>query len=220
LIHNQYYGTQQGFGLVHVFDILKRKGLHSPSIQGNFHNQLREALLHVTEACFRDIWCVVGKVETVRDLRKRSPLELRSLALRIITDYASFEGMFKASAQGERCDDLLYQSIQMARDLLDYVLLDRAVSSGDIGLLEDLLPKHLFRYIGGGSTNYSVEILELLQGLHCEWPADLKCVFSNPFTSRADPSKGLHPPKLLAREHNRHTKLLSAYRSLARTQCP
>ena len=100
-IHNQYYGTQQGFGLVHAFDLLKRKGLHSPSIQGNFHNQLREAFLHITEARFRDIWCVVGKVETLRDLRERPPLELRSLASRIITDYASSEGMFKASAQGE-----------------------------------------------------------------------------------------------------------------------
>jgi hypothetical protein len=181
-IHSQYYGTQQGFGLVHAFDLLKRKGLHSPSIQGNFHNQLREAFLHVTEARFRDIWCVAGKVEALRDLRERSPLELRSLALHIITDYASSEGMFKLSAQGERCDDLLYQLIQMAHNLLDYVLLDRAVSFGDIGLLEDLLPRLLFQFIGGGSSNYLIEILELLQGLHREWPTDLMCVFSDPFT--------------------------------------
>ena len=217
-IHSQYYGTQQGFGLVHVFDLLKRKGLHSPSIQGNFHNQLREAILHVTEARFRDIWCVVGKVEALRELRERSPLELRSLALQIVTDYTSTEGMIKLSTQGERCDDLLYQSIQMARDLLDYVLLDRALSCRDIGLLEDLLPRVLFWYIGGGSSNYLTEILELLQGLHREWPADLKCVFSDPFTSHANPSKGLHPPKLLACQHNRNPKLFSAHRSLARAQ--
>lgn len=54
-IHAQYYGTQQGFRLVHAFDLLKRKGLHSPSIQGNFHNQLREVLLHVIEARVRDL---------------------------------------------------------------------------------------------------------------------------------------------------------------------
>jgi hypothetical protein len=62
------------------------------------------------------------------------------------------------------------------------VLLDRAVSFGDIGLLEDLLPRLLFRFIGGGSSNYLIEILELLQGLHREWPTDLMCVFSDPFT--------------------------------------
>jgi hypothetical protein len=70
----------------------------------------------------------------------------------------------------------------MAHNLLDYVLLDRAVSFGDIGLLEDLLPRLLFRFIGRGSSNYSIEILELLQGLHREWPTDLMCVFSDPFT--------------------------------------
>lgn len=121
-----------------------------PSIQGNFHNQLWEAFLHITEACFHDIWCVVEKVDTLRDLCECLPLELQSLALQIITDYASSEGMFNLSAQGERSDDLLYQSIQMACDLLDYVLLDWAVSSRDIGLLEDLLPRLLFQYIGGG----------------------------------------------------------------------
>ena len=113
-------------------------------------------------------------MESLRDLRKCSPLELRSLALQIITDYASSEGLFKLTAQQERCDDLLYQSIQMARDLLDYMLLDQAISSGDIRLLEDLVPRLLFRYIGGGSSNYTIEILELLQGLHREWPTDLK----------------------------------------------
>jgi hypothetical protein len=214
-IHTQYYGTQLGFGLVHAFDLLKRKGLHSPSVQGNFHNQLREALLHITEARFRDIWCVVGEVKTLKDLWKRSPQELQSLALRIVTDYASSEGLVKLE---EGCDDLLYQSIQMARDLLDYVLLDKAVSSGDIGLLEDLLPRILFRYIGGGSKNYSIEILELLQGLHREWPADLECVslVSDPFTLHADPSKGLYSGKLLACQHDRCAELISTHRSLAR----
>ncbi len=99
----------------------------------------------------------------------------------------------------------------MACNLLDYVLLDQAISSGDIGLLEDLLPRLLFQYISGGSSNYSIEILELLQGLHCEWPTNLKCVFSDPFTSHADPSKGLHLLKLLACEHDRHTQFFSTH---------
>ena len=110
----------------------------------------------------------------------------------------------------------------MGGDLLDYMLLDRAVSSGDIGLLEDLLPRLLFRYIGGGSSNYSIEILELLQGLHREWPTDLRCMFSDPFpsllASHADPPKGLHSPKLLAREHDRYARLFPTHRSSARTQ--
>ena len=31
-IHSQYYGTQQGFRLVYAFDLLRWKGLSSPSI--------------------------------------------------------------------------------------------------------------------------------------------------------------------------------------------
>jgi len=207
-IHAQYYGTQQGFGLIHAFDLLKRKGLNSPSIQGNFHNHFREALLHVTEARFRDIWCVVGKVDTLKELRKRSPAELHSLAIAIVSDYASSKAMYNLATRRERCDELLYQSIQMARDLLDYVLLDRALSSGDIGLVEDLIPRLLFRLISGGSKNYTIEVLELLQGLRREWPTDLKCVSFCLFILCADSSKGLYSPKLLACKHNRQTKLI------------
>jgi hypothetical protein len=36
------------------------------------------------------------------------------------------------------------------------------------------LPRLLFRFIGGGNSNYAKEILELLQGLEKEWPEDLK----------------------------------------------
>jgi hypothetical protein len=67
-LHSQYYGTQPGFGLVHAFNLLKRKGLHAPSVQGTFHHHLKEALLHIAEARFRDIWLVVGKVNKLEDL--------------------------------------------------------------------------------------------------------------------------------------------------------
>ncbi|KAI0283764.1 hypothetical protein BC826DRAFT_1127316 [Russula brevipes] len=171
-LHSQYYGTQLGFGLVHAFDLLKCKGLHSPSVQGNFHNHLREALIHVMEAHFRNLWCVVGKVKSIKELRQRSPQELHSLAQRIVGKYTSTDGLLEAAACGQGCDELLCQSIRMARDLLEYVSLDQALASGDVGHLQDMLPHLLFRFAGGGSKNYMTEILELLQGLHREWPED------------------------------------------------
>ena len=60
------------------------------------------------------------------------------MAITVVSKHASSGAMHDLTAQGERCDDLLYQSVQMARDLLDYNLFNRALSSGDIGLLEDL----------------------------------------------------------------------------------
>jgi hypothetical protein len=178
-IHAQYYGTQQGFGLIHAFDLLKRKGLHSPSVQGTFHNHLREALLHIAEARFCDLWCVVGEVGSLAGLRQRSPSELFSLAQRIVKEYASTSGVRKFEVTERGRDDLFCQSVQMARDLLEYVSLDQALSSGDVGHLQDMLPRLLYRFAGGSSKNYTTEILELLQGLNREWPNDLWYVYSS-----------------------------------------
>lgn len=40
--------------------------------------------------------------------------------------------------------------------------------------MEDMLPRLLFRFIGGGNHKYAVEIPELLQGLHHEWTEEVK----------------------------------------------
>ena len=48
-----------GFGLVHAFDLLNHKGLHSPTVQGIFHHNLNEGLLHISAARFRDLWCLI-----------------------------------------------------------------------------------------------------------------------------------------------------------------
>jgi hypothetical protein len=173
-LHSQYYGTQLGFGLIHAFDLLKRKGLQSPTVEGTFHHHLKEGLLHISEARFRDLWCVIGKVDKLADLRSRTPEQLYALAIKIVDDHASTAALQKMAANKSRKDELLYQSTQMARDLLDYVNFDAAIKTGDVGTLQDLLPRLLFRFIGGKNKNYAIEILELLQGLHREWPPDLK----------------------------------------------
>lgn len=59
-------------------------------------------------------------------------------------------------------------------ELLDYLELNDAMKCGDVGRMEDQLLRLLFRFLGGGNSNYSLEILELLQSLLREWPPDLK----------------------------------------------
>lgn len=49
-LHAQYYLTSTGMGLKQAFDLLNRKGLSAPSVQGNFHQKLQEALKHIAEA--------------------------------------------------------------------------------------------------------------------------------------------------------------------------
>ena len=62
----------------------------------------------------------------------------------------STRGMVKIVANGLGHDELLYQLVQMAHNLLDYVSLDQALSSGDVGHLKDMLPHLLYRFVGGG----------------------------------------------------------------------
>ncbi|KAH7917006.1 hypothetical protein BV22DRAFT_977203, partial [Leucogyrophana mollusca] len=47
---------------------------------------------------------------------------------------------------------------------------------GDVGRMEDLLPTLLLRFAGGGNSKYTIEVLELLQGLRREWPDVIKYV--------------------------------------------
>jgi hypothetical protein len=60
------------------------------------------------------------------------------------------------------------------RDILQYIVLDHAIKYGDVGVMEDLLPHLLFRFIGGKNSNYATEVLELLQALNHEWTAEVK----------------------------------------------
>jgi hypothetical protein len=173
-LHAEYFGTQTGFGLVQAFDLLNRKGLHAPSIQGTFHHHMKEALYHISEARFRDLWCVVGKVNKIEQLRSLTPQRLYDLATRIVSEYASSSALRRLDTKKSHKDELLYQSTQMARDLLDCLDLDEAIKLGDVGRMEDLLPRLLFRFVDGKNKNYALEILELLQGLHHEWTPELK----------------------------------------------
>ncbi|KAI9451130.1 hypothetical protein F5148DRAFT_1277752 [Russula earlei] len=173
-LHSQYYGTQLGFGLIHMFDLLKCKGLHSPMVEGTFHHHLKEGLLHISEAHFHDFWSMVGKVDKLADLCCHTPEQLCALAIKIVGDHALTAALQKMAANKLRKDDLLYHSTQMARNLLDYMNLDAAIKGDENMRILTLLPHLLFQFIGGKNKNYAIEMLELLQGLHQEWPPDLK----------------------------------------------
>ncbi|PSS06545.1 hypothetical protein PHLCEN_2v3675 [Hermanssonia centrifuga] len=200
--HNQYYGTSAALGLKHDFDLLKRKGLGAPSTQGNFHHNINEALTHIAEARFRDLWCVAGGVQTLNELQNRSPEELEALANQILDNYASTRALDKQRSL-PRQDDILIQAIQFNRDILPFLDLDDAIKTGDVGRIRDLLPRLLFRFIGGGNSNYVTECLELLQGLEREWPEDLKqFILKYCWLANTTGRPGLFLPFDMLQEHN------------------
>lgn len=147
-LHKQYLGTEAGMGLKHGFTLLERKGLDQASTKGLFHDNLERALYHILEAHIRDCWTMVGSVAQLQDLRQ---------ALMVMEDAG-------------QADELKTQATMFMRDMLQYVVLDQAIKYGDIGLMEAMLPHLLVRFVGGRNSHYATECLELLQGLHREWP--------------------------------------------------
>jgi hypothetical protein len=174
-LHSQYYGTRAGNGLAHAFDLLKRKGLHSPTVQGTFYHNLREGLHHIATARFRDLWCVIGSADSLKDFRSHTPTQLSDIANQILHKYASTNALDQLASQ-KNGNDTFSQAIMWNRDILDYLDLDAAIQMGDVGAMVDQLPRLLFRFAGGANSNYALEVLELLQAVYREWPPDFRFV--------------------------------------------
>lgn len=177
-LHKQYLGTAAVVGsLQQAFDVLQRKGLQKSETKGPFWHHLHEAIHHVGEAHIRASWLAVAEVDSLAKLKDRSPAELSELATRLVDEQASQKGLARMSNTPLKdWDAVLMQSIMFNHDILSYIELSAAMKCGDIGHMEDLLPTLLFRFAGGGNSKYTIEVLELLQGLRQEWPEDIRCV--------------------------------------------
>ncbi|KAI0683598.1 hypothetical protein BC835DRAFT_1470344, partial [Cytidiella melzeri] len=174
-IHRQYFKLMNLFGLKHGFNNLKRKGLHTTSIQCVFHHGMQEALWHIADARFGNIWLIVSNNNDIARLRMLSPPQLKEFATHIVDNYASTSSLIQHKALPHQQQyDMLLHSIQLCCDLLDYVDLNDAMKTGNVCQLEDLFPCLLFQFSGGPSSNYTIELLELLQGLCLEWTDELK----------------------------------------------
>ncbi|TFY51054.1 hypothetical protein EVJ58_g10762 [Rhodofomes roseus] len=153
--HSEYYGTTSGRGLAFAIELLGRRNLKNTSVQGLFTHDMDELLSHVGVASLRDVWCTVAKVSCLSELRTRTPVELKALALHVVKDFASTQAMFN-------------------RDVLEYFIIRDAIKSGDVGTLEDMLPRLFFRFAGGRSPNYRDEVIGLMHSMCCEWTPALK----------------------------------------------
>ena len=174
-LHKQYLGTESGYGFMQAFTLLYRHDLAKTSTAGAFHERFGRILHQILEAHLRNLWCVVGKVSDIKDLMEKSPEELKSLATLIVRDYASAQALNHSLYHPEQqIDEVKAHTIGMIRDLLHHTVLKQSIKYGDIGLMEALLPYLLFRFSGGRNSHYCIETLETLQGIHYEWPDEVR----------------------------------------------
>ncbi|KAH9916714.1 uncharacterized protein BXZ73DRAFT_53621 [Epithele typhae] len=174
-LHKQYLGTSAGIGLRKAFDILGRKGLIKQETKGVFWHHLDEALWHIGEANFLALWCTVGQVDSLDELKSKSPHQILDNLDTILSQHTSYTALILARNQPDNQRDLVKEQMMMfSIDILPYFDLREAIRCGDVGRMQDLLPTLLFRFSGGGNNKYAAEILELLQKIHCEWPEPWK----------------------------------------------
>ncbi|KAJ7591505.1 hypothetical protein C8J56DRAFT_1003957 [Mycena floridula] len=163
-LHKQYLGSNKSGGLKSSFTLLDRKGVQTTSIKGPFHHHLEEALYHIAEAHIRVDWTVVGKVRSLAELREKEPAQLVKLTEQLVKEHASSAALNTMNDKPEeQRDHRKYERIMFNRDTLHYIVLDHAIKHGNIGIMEDMLPHLLYQF-------YAIEVLELLQALHVEWP--------------------------------------------------
>lgn len=174
-LHSQYLGTSSGIGLRQAFELLGQKHLMKQETKRIFWHHLDEALWHIGEAIFLALWLEVSRATDLANLVSKTPQELLDTLDNIFEHHASRHAL-------EAMDHLLpkewdpakCQMTMLTCDLLPYFDLQEAMQIGDVSRMEDLLLTLLFHFIGGENHKYTVEILELLHKLCCEWPEDVR----------------------------------------------
>lgn len=69
------------------------------------------------------------------------PEELQDLAFKLIQNHASNRAMLDMDLRPtKKCNEQKHQVIQMNCDLLQYTMLSDSISTGDNGIMEDMVP--------------------------------------------------------------------------------
>jgi hypothetical protein len=175
-ILRQYLGTSSGIGLWRAFDLMNRKNLSKPHVKGPYWHHLDEALWHVAEALSLAGWLHVSGAHSLEELTSKSPEELAVLAECVHAECASWTALLNKGGK-DTVDEYHQHSVMFLADILVYCDLREAITIGDVGRMEDLLKPILLRFAGGENPKYTIEVLEVLQGLKRKWSPEVVCVY-------------------------------------------
>ena len=98
------------------------------------------------------------------------------LAERVHAECASRMALLNKGGK-EMVDECRQHSVTFLADILVYCHLQEAITIGDVGRMEGLLKPILLRFAGGDNPKYTIEVLEVLQGLKREWTPEVACVY-------------------------------------------
>ncbi|KAF8871290.1 hypothetical protein BD779DRAFT_1631677 [Infundibulicybe gibba] len=173
-------GHMDQFGsLSHWFAILQKTRLGSP--HPDYHSLLA-ALMQILDGLILDAWRLACGTTSLRAFAKSnpSPEDLLNIAGLILLDHATPLLIPPNPGQGipHPDHDRAHQNVRLLiHDLLYVAEVTRAISDGDWGRVEDILPNLAMIFRGAGSKNYCVEILHFIRNMKKVWKGDgFECV--------------------------------------------
>lgn len=175
LLHN-HRGTIDDLGSLSYFFVILEKtrlGADHPD-----YHTLLSALTQILEGLLLNAWRTECGVESLEEYAKSKPGadEILQKACIILKKYATPECKQEYAGNppknpkiSSKSDNVHANIVLLTRDLLYVVELINAISSGDFGRIEDILPDLACMFRGAGSNNYSMEILHLLFNIQEIW---------------------------------------------------
>ncbi|KAJ7356524.1 hypothetical protein DFH08DRAFT_921976 [Mycena albidolilacea] len=184
--------------LSYFFSLMEKVRLGNE--QPNYHTLLA-ALMQILDGLLLNAWlqeCGFASLQLFAE-SKPSPEKLREIAARILTEHAtpipsrsvpSAEPKKPPTSDAESSntedepeqppqsaqpsDDIPHQNLRiLARDLLFIAAVIRAISDGDIGCVEVMLPHLAMMFRSSGCNKYCTEILHFIHNLKHVWTPEL-----------------------------------------------
>lgn len=185
LLHNHRGTITEHGSLSHYFSLLEKARLGNE--RPDYHTPLA-ALTQILEGLILNAWhseCGYPSLEAFA-ASNPTPDDILRIAQDIIHKYATppkssprTEAPSKRKAgDSDKSDEIPpvpepdhihSNTVLLTRDLLFVIELINAVSTGDFGRVEDVLPQLASMFRGAGSNNYSMEILHFLFNIKQVW---------------------------------------------------
>ncbi|KAK7013155.1 hypothetical protein R3P38DRAFT_2640298 [Favolaschia claudopus] len=159
--HVNHHGT-----LSHLFVIMEkaRLGGHHPD-----YHSLLAALMQILDGLLLDAWRIECGHATLDGYAASNPsvADLRNKAAKILYNHATPTRTPLLSSHP--LDTVRENTRRLIHDLIYVSEVTRAVSEGDFGRVEDILPTLGMMFRGAGSKNYSTEILHFIHNMKHVW---------------------------------------------------
>ncbi|KAK7002511.1 hypothetical protein R3P38DRAFT_3326620 [Favolaschia claudopus] len=194
ILHTHRGSVNDAGSLAYFFALMEKTRLGND--QPDYHTLLA-ALMQVLDGIILNTWLRECGFVTLKSFAASipTPETLRRIAHRIINKYAASTTSNDVDIPGDSDessdsgsdseptpaatqsrptlnpkDDIAHHNLQLlTRDLLMVAILVRAISDGDFGRVEVLLPHLAMMYRGAGCNKYCTELLHFLQNLKYVW---------------------------------------------------